>query len=231
MRDGAVRAERVEHASSNLAGALPPLVAAVLDEAGERLAPGDAVAVSIGPGSFTGLRIALSFAKGLAFASGLRVVGVPTLDALALSVPPWRGVLCAGLDARKQEIYAALYRADEGPIVRLGAPIAVAAAALASTLTPPCTIAGDVVDAYGDVFRAALGGGVTLLAADACAPRARAVARLAAARLRADPAGDDLVTLTPAYLRPPDAELTQSVRAPSRPTLATAFVDKVCLVY
>lgn len=231
MCDGNVRAERVEHASSNLAGTLPPLVAAVLDAAGETLTRGDAVAVSIGPGSFTGLRIALGFAKGLALASGLRVVGVPTLDALALSVPSWAGVLCAALDARKREIYAALYRTDDGTIARLGSPIAVAASALAAALTPPCTIAGDGADAYGSVFRNALGDGVTLLTADACAPRAPAVARLAAARLRIEPAGDDLITLAPAYLRPPDAELTQSAQAPSRPTLATAFVDKVPLVY
>jgi len=233
VRDGEVLAERTERGAANHAATLPQLVADVLDEAGERLAAGDAVAVAIGPGSFTGLRIGLSFAKGLAFASGLRIVGVPTLDALALAAPPWDGVLCAALDARKQEIYAALYGRDDrdARIVRLGAPVALGAADLIAALTPPCSIIGDVVEAYGALFTASLGAGVRLLASDAHPPRAAATARLAAARLRALPAGDDLIALTPAYLRPPEAELEQSARSPSAGTGAPRFVDKEPLLY
>jgi len=231
VRDGELRAECLERTTANHAATLPRLVERVLADAGERLVPGDAVAVTIGPGSFTGLRIGLSFAKGLAFASGLRIVGVPTLDALALAAPSWAGTLCAALDARKQEIYAALYRREAGRIVRLGTPIAVAVAALVEILTPPCSLIGDVVEAYGSVFGAALGSGVTLLGSDVHPPRAHATARLAAARLRADPAGDDLVTLTPAYLRPPEAELKQSTARPSTTALAEAFVDKKPLLY
>jgi len=169
--------------------------------------------VTIGPGSFTGLRIGLSFAKGLAFASGLRIVGVPTLD------------------ARKQEIYAALYQREDERIVRLGTPVAIGATALMAVLTPPCSIIGDVVEAYGGLFTSTLGAGVRLLASDAHPPRAGATARLAAARLRADPAGDDLVTLAPAYLRPPEAELKQSVTSPSVHHPAQVFVDKEPLLY
>ncbi len=241
MRDGDVRAERIERTAASHAGTLPRLVDEVLAEAGERPERGDAVAVAIGPGSFTGLRIGLSFAKGLAFASGLAIVGVPTLDALALAAPPWTGVLCAALDARKQEIYAALYtrddgtcedgRHDGGAIVRLGEPVAVGARALAEVLTPPCSVIGDAVEAYGGVFREVLGAGVDLLASDAHPPRASALARLAAARLARDPRGDDLVTLAPGYIRPPEAELTQSAGAPSAPLLASSFVDKVRLLY
>jgi tRNA threonylcarbamoyladenosine biosynthesis protein TsaB len=228
---GERRAERGERTTASHAATLPRLVEQVLADAGERPVRGDAVAVAIGPGSFTGLRIGLSFAKGLAFATGLGIVGVPTLDALALAAPPWTGVLCAGLDARKQEIYATLYIRENGGIVRLGEPVAVAARALAEVLTPPCTVIGDAVEAYGAVFRDVLGDAVTLLASDVLPPRASAVARLAAARLARDPAGDDLVTLAPGYIRPAEAELTQSERAPSGPLLALPFVDKVRLVY
>jgi tRNA threonylcarbamoyladenosine biosynthesis protein TsaB len=230
VRDGAVVAERTERTPSSTAGTLPRLVQEVTAAAGERLERGDAVAVSIGPGSFTGLRIGLSFAKGVAFAAGARIVGVPTLDALALAAPPWEGTLCAALDARKQEIYAALYAREDGRIIRLGTPIAAEARRLAAALAPPITFIGDAVEAYGTVFREALRGDVTLLASSAYPPRAHAIARLAAARLATDSGGDDLVTLAPVYVRPPEAELTQNMRMPSS-VVAAPFVDKVHLVY
>lgn len=236
VRDGLVLAERSERTGASHAGTLPRLVDAVLRMASERLEGGDAVAVSIGPGSFTGLRIGLSFAKGLGFAAGLRLVGVPTLDALALAAPPWEGRLCAALDARKQEIYAAVYEQIGGRVVRLGVPRALGAAQLAAETGAPCAVIGDAVEAYGDVFRRVLGVGVRLLPSDRYPPRAAAMARLAAARLAREPAGDDPVTLVPAYLRPPEAELTQSVCAPSGvppPSAGPAapFVDKTALVY
>ncbi len=232
VRDGTVLAERTERTESSHAGVLPRLVGEVLDAAGERPQPGDAVALSIGPGSFTGLRISLSFAKGLAFAGGLKIVGVPTLDALALAALPWEGRLCAALDARKQEIYAALYERDAGRIVRLGPPRALAVERLARDLSGPCVFVGDAVEAYGEAFRRLLGDHAVLLSSARHPPSAAAVARLAAADLARRPAGDDLVGLAPAYLRPPEAELTQSQRSPSAQPPATAtFVDKVPLVY
>lgn len=77
----------------------------------------DAVAVSMGPGSYTGLRIGVSAAKGLAVALGIELVGVPTLEALAASaVPAARegDVICAALNARRDEVYAAAFRVGSG---------------------------------------------------------------------------------------------------------------------
>jgi tRNA threonylcarbamoyladenosine biosynthesis protein TsaB len=79
----------------------------------------DGIAVSIGPGSFTGLRIGLSVAKGLSFASGKRIVPVPTLRALAQRVVD-QGIVRTGeyilpaLDARRDEVYCELFRAEDG---------------------------------------------------------------------------------------------------------------------
>ncbi len=226
-----VLAERRERTGSSHAGVLPRLVQDVLDTAGECPEVGDAVAVAIGPGSFTGLRIALSFAKGLAFAGSLRIVGVPTLDALALAAPVWEGRLCTALDARKQEVYAALYQREGDRIVRLGTPLAITALRMAEAIGGPCSFIGDAVEVYGDVFRRVLGAGALLLPSSEYPPSGSAVARLAAARLRTDPLGDDLGTLAPAYLRPPEAELTQSTSTPSRGNADALFVDKVPLVY
>src|SRR5260370_14115304 len=95
---------------------LPSALEEVLRMAGLTLRDLTAIAVALGPGSFTGLRIGLSYAKGLAMALGLGLVGVPTLDAMALcgvGSPFVRigGTSCPVLDARKGEVYAALYRA------------------------------------------------------------------------------------------------------------------------
>lgn len=231
VRDGDVLAERAERVASNHAGTLPRLVDETITAAGERPVRGDAVAVTIGPGSFTGLRIGLSFAKGLAFAGGLRLVGVPTLDALAVAAPMGAGRLCVALDARKHEIYAALYERDHERLVRLGEPRAIDAAHLAAAIAGPCTFIGDAVDVYGDVFRRVLGDDAILLPSSAYPAQARAVARLAAARLALAPEGDDLASLAPTYVRPPEAELDQSRRSPSDGLATLDFVDKVPLVY
>lgn len=231
VRDGIVLAERGERTTSNHAGTLPRLVEEALAAAGEPLGRDDALAVTIGPGSFTGLRIALSFAKGLAFGGGHPVVGVPTLDALALVAPPMPGRLCTVLDARKREVYAALYERQGNRLTRLGTPCAVAADQLATRIGGPCAFIGDAVEAYGEVFQRILGDGALLLPSADHPPSASAVALLAVARLRASPRGDDLVTLEPSYLRPPEAELTQSAHSPSDAASSLQFVDKVPLVY
>lgn len=70
------------------------------------------VAVSIGPGSFTGLRIGITTAKSLAFALQIPVVGVPTLDALAAQFPYSRHLVCPVIDAQKGNVYTALYRVE-----------------------------------------------------------------------------------------------------------------------
>jgi tRNA threonylcarbamoyladenosine biosynthesis protein TsaB len=231
VADGRVVAARSEGTSSNHAGTLPRLTDELLAETG-RLAREDVLAVTIGPGSFTGLRIALSFAKGLAFAGGHRLVGIPTLDALAVTAPTEPGRVCAVLDARKREIYAALYERTEGRLVRCGEPRAIDAERLARALAPPCTFIGDGVEAYGDVFRRALGADAHLVASAAHPPIAIAVGRLAAVRLRETPAGDDVRSLAPTYVRPPEAELTQSAHSPSAANAeAFGFVDKVAIVY
>ena len=76
------------------------------------LTPADlsAIAVSIGPGSFTGLRVGLATAKGIAYSGGLPLIGISTLLALAGGVKNFRGIICSLLDARKNDVYMGLFR-------------------------------------------------------------------------------------------------------------------------
>jgi tRNA threonylcarbamoyladenosine biosynthesis protein TsaB len=186
------------------------LVARVLADAGVTVERLDAIAVSIGPGSFTGLRIGLGFAKGLVLARGLPLVGVPTLEALAEVAAAAPGeTICVALDARKQEVYAALFHAvDGGRVERLSPDEALAPTALAARLEPSTILVGDAAEVYADV----LGSRAVVRPFATHHPRGGVVARLGWERLMAGEAaapGD----VEPVYVRAPEAELS---RPPSR---------------
>ena len=107
----------------------------VLDRCGLSLHQLDGIAVSIGPGSFTGLRIGLSVAKGLSFASGRKVIPVPTLQALAQRVSDGRiaqsgEYILAALDARRDEVYSQFFRVEHGYAASLSDPHDVSVSAL-----------------------------------------------------------------------------------------------------
>lgn len=165
----------------------------------------DRIGVTVGPGSFTGLRVGLAFALGLGAALDRPVVGVSTLDALAASVPA-KGMVAAVIDARRGQVYARLFRD--------GAPLGEAEAL-------PLEIARDrILTAAGDARSTLIGSGAALLAeifpelAGAAlhplpAPTPEAVAALT---LAADPATSPP---QPLYLRAPDA--TPPSRLPGQP--------------
>jgi tRNA threonylcarbamoyladenosine biosynthesis protein TsaB len=91
----------------------------ILKQSGVEITDIDVFAIAIGPGSFTGLRIGLSTIKGFAFATGKPVVAVPTLEALAWNVPYCPYPVCTLLDARKKEVYAALFQWKDEDFTRL----------------------------------------------------------------------------------------------------------------
>jgi tRNA threonylcarbamoyladenosine biosynthesis protein TsaB len=90
----------------------------VLRQAGLKISDIDVFAVAIGPGSFTGLRIGLSTVKGFSYATGKPIVSVPTLEALAWNFPYCRYPVCTMLDARKKEVYTALFTWDKKGFIR-----------------------------------------------------------------------------------------------------------------
>jgi len=228
LEDGQLIAERCHpgfiagHAAglagfkSNHAEILLPLIESVVRQAQISLPEVSGIALSIGPGSFTGLRIGLSTVKGLAYGWGIPVVGVSTLLAQAARVGEFDGAICPFLDARKQEVYAALFRKSEHGLTRLTedclAPVEDVIGQMRSRIgSMPGLFIGDAIDRYGKRLLDSLGSDVRLCTENFVSSCAAAVARLGMERLRRSET-DDLGKLVPVYLRPSEAEARRSNR-------------------
>lgn len=179
----------------------------ILAQAGFTLEDLSAMAVAIGPGSFTGLRIGLSTAKGLAFATGKPMVGVQTLDAAASSLALTDRLLCPVIDARKGQIYTALYRyRDACQLQKLTPDMALYPQDLCELIREPVIFVGNGIEAYGPLWKERLKGLAHFASFSSHAPWAAAVARLGLERLRRGEA-DDPHTILPFYIRLSEAEL------------------------
>lgn len=205
LEDGRVVGESLLDIALTHSERLMAMVDRLLQDCGWEVTDLEGLAVSIGPGSFTGLRIGVATAKGLALALGLPVAPVPTLDALASNLPFADAAVCPLLDARKGEVYLALYRWKEDRMERLSDYLALSPRAAAERLTSPVIVLGDGVPACLP-FLSALGAGLRVAPASHSMPLAAVVGQLGHARLKSGHA----VTadaLGPIYLRPSEAEL------------------------
>lgn len=111
-----------------------------------------AVAVSQGPGSFTGLRIGMAAAKGIAMAAGLPLVAIPSLDGIALQATPTDLPLCCLLDARKQQVYAAFYRYAGERCCRISPFLVLKPEELVRRIDEPTLMIGPGIQAGRTVF-------------------------------------------------------------------------------
>jgi len=179
----------------------------VLRRAGCALDDLDGFAISLGPGSFTGVRIGVSTVKGLAYAVQKPVVGVSTLDVLASQVSPTPYLICPIIDARKGEVYSAFYRYEESDRPkRLSEFQALRPEVLSRMLNERTIFLGDGVKAYGDDLRNWLKSFAIFSPPTLHIPYGSAVARLGVELLQR---GEvlDLAAFTPLYVRRSDAEL------------------------
>lgn len=183
---------------------LLPLVEALLNAAGLKLPDMDALAVTIGPGSFTGLRIGLATVKAWAQVLEKPIIAVSTLEALAYTAAERGQLICPVLDARRGELYAALFENGR----RLWPDLAIAPAELAAKLAEyrrPIIFCGDGLIPEAEALRRALGEVMVEAPAQRRLFMAAATGLLAREKLlRGETA--DAIKLEPAYLRLSEAE-------------------------
>lgn len=192
--------ERLKEMSRGHAEALLPLVLATMSDANSRFDELDLLAVTVGPGAFTGVRIGLAAARGMALAAGLPCLGITSLDAIAAAVEPEdaaAGPLLVVIDSKRGDVYAQVFVS--------GAPAALPFLADAGSLADrlpqgPVLVAGDATAAVLPVLKA-LGINVRAAAVPGY-PTAACIATLAACRWRNGPASAQPMPL-PLYLRPP----------------------------
>lgn len=200
--DYVLLAEHQEARPRGHAEVLVPLIGEVMERAGTTFAGLDRIAVTTGPGTFTGVRIGIATARGLALASGVPLVGVTTLEAIAADAvergAQSRPVACV-IDARRGEVYIQCFRPDMEP---LGDPAALPYETAAARLAG---IAPLLVGTGVHLITPFLSPEVVVASDEQAAdqPRAAVIARRAA---MAEPPAEPPV---PLYLRAPDAKLPQ----------------------
>jgi tRNA threonylcarbamoyladenosine biosynthesis protein TsaB len=202
-RDGAIAAQSFELMTRGQAERLVPMIQEVMDQAGLGYEALDAIAVTRGPGGFTGVRIGLATARALALACGKPLIGLSNFEAVAAAVPDDEreyGTLAVLIGAKRREVYAQAFSRDLAPLTEAGlfAPEALDGALPGG----PFVLAGDAAPQAAPVLRAA--GRELRLASSPGHADAAFVAELAACRPLP---GADASPPQPIYLRAPDVTL------------------------
>jgi tRNA threonylcarbamoyladenosine biosynthesis protein TsaB len=198
-------AEYLVNRGQTMSSRLLECVGIVLQGAGLAVNELDGFGVALGPGSFTGLRVGVATAKGLAMAAGKPIAGFSSLAMLAMNLPWAIHPVCPMFDARKKEVYAGLY-ACSNSAVRLVDDRVVPPAPFLESLVGPIIFVGEGAVRYRELIEAVMGERAIFAPASANSPRASAGALLAA---RAFARGEAVsaAQLLPVYIRASEAEL------------------------
>ena len=203
--DGKILASAYQDTGLTHSRTLMPLAESLLKNVGLSARDMDAFAVAAGPGSFTGIRIGVAAAKGLAFGAERPAVGVSTLAAMARNVAFADGLIIAAMDARHAQIYEATFRAGAGTLERLTPDRAIALADLADELSEnaaPILVVGDGATLCAEFLQSH---GVSCRTAPPHLVMQNAVSVALEAETMPESAYVSAQDLRPVYLRPPQA--------------------------
>ncbi|MCR5041506.1 MAG: tRNA (adenosine(37)-N6)-threonylcarbamoyltransferase complex dimerization subunit type 1 TsaB [Clostridia bacterium] len=231
LTDGVLVSEQFVNNGLTHSATLAALADKALADAGTELDGVDAIAVSAGPGSFTGVRIGVSLAKGLAFGAGKPVYGASSLEALARLVCPRPGLVCPVMDARRGEFYNALFSYEGDRLLRLTPDRAIPAVQLARELGEEQTVLiGDGAAKAAELIPDLTDGGSESGRRIFCAPasvrfaRASGVALCAWESFLEGDMGVPADALRPSYLRLSQAERERAGKG-SQNSLQSAAPD------
>jgi tRNA threonylcarbamoyl adenosine modification protein YeaZ len=185
-----------------------PAIDAILRNAQLTLKEINGIAVTIGPGSFTGLRIGLAAAKGLSYLNKIPIVGVPTLDALVypFTQPYTRLLICPILDALRGEVYAALYQVCDRKWAKLLEDTAIPIPELLDKISEPCLFTGNGITKHKAEIESVLQSRALFTPLNLRVVLPSSVAELGLQKLLAG-VQDDPLKLEPRYIRRPEAEV------------------------
>lgn len=203
-QDTGIIAHEFQEMARGHASDLLPMVDRVLAQAQLNVTDMDAIAVTVGPGGFTGLRIALACARGFGVAAKLPVIGITTLEALASAETGRSLPLLTALDAKRADLYAQYFAPDNTALSEPVAQMPEDIVALCPPQTTEVLIAGDCFERLELLF---LDKGITPIKAEGRNPDAKAVAMLASERGLPDDVNQRPSAF---YIRPPDAALPKN---------------------
>jgi len=206
IEDDMVIAEYVLNVVETHSARLMPALDDMLRRASVDRSEIDAIAVTRGPGSFTGVRVGVATAKGLAFALKKPIIGVISLDVLAFNLRFHGGIICPMLDARRGEVYAAIYRGGEDELRRTSDYLCSPADDVLDLIDEPALFSGGGARRYRETIERRLGGMANFADHVFDLPRGSVVAMLGLERLRRGES-DELFSFVPLYLRRPEAEV------------------------
>ena len=201
-QNGRVLAELTWRCGQNHSVELLPRLTYLMERAGADLKSLSGVVVAIGPGSFNGLRVGVTTAKGLAFSLNIPLAGISTLEAAAFQHAETGLPICPVANAGRSEVAAALFQQRNGEWLRLGAEHITTVAALCAGVTEKTVFCGEHVPAIAALFTEKLGEKAVIPHQSALVRRAGFLAELGQRRLEAGK-HDNPATLQPLYLRRP----------------------------
>ena len=207
LEDGKLLAESYQNTGLTHSQTLMVMAEDMVKSAGKTMADVTAVAVAEGPGSFTGVRIGVAAAKGLAWGAELPCYGVSTLESMALTLGAYQGYICPVMDARRSQVYNALFYVNSGSLERIREDRAIALSDLAEelkTLEGPIFLVGDGSNLTYNTLKEVIPS-LVLPPEHRMHQRASGVALAAAQRVLAGDRGD-AASMTPNYLRLSQAE-------------------------